>query len=196
MTMDLSGAIITENPQPLFIRRQWYLSAEYVLPVLSLLNFLWALTSSIGGFGYTVGSGVWKSLQPNLYLFYEGYTYPYKATEFKLSGPGIPKIQWFYDSSKKIFTNPKGSSEISRFPWLSAEIKHLDLTLYDITEFIESIRYCSNETEIPSAEHVISAWSLDSGIVLDKVSQLQLSVINEEGDNKHIPLYDCYVCGN
>jgi len=196
MTTDLSGVIITEDPQPLFIRRQWYLSADYVLPVISFLNLLWAITATVGGFGYTVGTGVWKSLQPNLYLFYEGYDYPYKATEFKLSGPGIPSIEWFYDSSKKMFTNSKGSSVVSRFPWLSAEIKHLDLTLYDITEFIESLRYSSDETKYPSAERVISAWSLESGIVLDKVGSLTLSIINEDDDTQHIPLYDCYVCGN
>jgi hypothetical protein len=95
-----------------------------------------------------------------------------------------------------MFTNPKGSSVVSRFPWLSAEIKYLDLTLYDITEFIESLRYCSDQTNYPSAERVISAWSLESGIVLDKVGSLTLSIINEDGDTQHIPLYDCYVCGN
>jgi len=38
---------------------------------------------------------------------------------------------------------------------------------------------------------VIAAWSLESGIVLDKVGSLKLSVINEEGENEEVDLYDC-----
>ena len=189
--MDLSGVLI-EQPQyqPMNVRR-WYLSPEYLLPVISLVKFLWAVTNTIGGFGYTVGTGVWKSLQPNLYFFYVGYDYPYKATDYKMRGPGIPSIEWFYDSSLKTFTRLNGSSVSRRFPWLSAEIKHVDLTLYDITDFIESLRYYNDDETGPSAERVIAAWSLESGIVLDKVGSLKLSVINEEGENEEVELYDC-----
>lgn len=167
------------------------MSPEYLLPVLSFLKFVWSITSTVGGFGYTVGSGVWKSLQPDLYFFYLGYNSPYKASDYKMKGPGIPSIEWFYDSSKKTFTTPNGSSVSRRFPWLSAEIKHVDLTLYDITDFIDSLRYYNDDETGPSAERVISAWSIESGIVLDKVGLLKLSVINEDGESQDIILYEC-----
>ena len=181
--------MIVEQPQ--HVVRTWYLSPEYVLPLFSLIKFLWSFTNRIGVFGYTIGNVVWKTLQPNLYLFYAGYDYPYRASDYRMKGPGIPSIEWFYNSSNKVFTTANGSSMSRRFPWLSAEIKHVDLTLYDITDFVESLRYYNSEETCPSAERVIAAWSLESGIVLDKVGSLKLSVINEDGETEEVDLYDC-----
>ena len=73
----------------------------------------------------------------------------------------------------------------------------MNLTLYDITEFVESIRFFHDEgvpsvpsaTSVPSAEHVLSAWSLESGILLNKSGSLVLSVIDENGEGEDIPLY-------
>ena len=171
--------------------KRWYLSADYVLPVISVVKTLWSVGSSVGGFTYNIGSGIWKSLQPSIYIFYEGHDYPYRATDYKMTGPGIPSVEWFYDSSSKTFSTPTGSSSARRFPWLSAEIKHVDLTLYDITDFIDSLRYYNTEESAPSAERIIATWSLESGIVLDKVGSLKLSVINEDGENEEIELYEC-----
>jgi hypothetical protein len=173
------------------IVKRWYVPTEYIVPLLSLVNTIWSVTASVGGFTYTVGSTIWKSLQPNLYIFYQGHDYPYKATDYKMTGPGVPSVEWFYDSSSKVFSTPSGSSSPRRFPWLSAEIKHVDLTLYDITDFVDSLRYYNTEEVAPSAERIIAVWSLESGIVLDKVGSLKLSVINEEGVDEEVSLYEC-----
>ena len=183
------GHVVTYN--------QWSISPEYAVYALVTFNFLWTVTKSITGFTYTVGKGVWKTLQPDTYYFFEGYDAAYKATDYSKSGPGIPAVEWVYDSKKKTFVSPMGSPLSHHLPWLSAEIKHANLTLYDITEFVESIRYfhdvgmpsATTVTTVPSAEHVLSAWSLESGIVLDKSGSLVLSVINENGEGQEIPLY-------
>jgi hypothetical protein len=179
--------------QPLIVHNQWSISPEYALYALVTFNFLWTVTKSVTEFTYTVGKSVWKTLQPDTYYFFQGYDAAYKASDYTRSGPGVPPVEWLYDSKKKTFMNPMGSQRSHHLPWLSAEIKHMNLTLYDITEFVESIRYFHDEgssaTWVPSAEHVLSAWSLESGILLDKSGSLVLSVIDENGDGEEIPLY-------
>jgi len=182
--------------QPLIVHNQWSISPEYALYALVTFNFLWTVTKSVTEFTYTVGKSVWRTLQPDTYYFFQGYDAAYKASDYTRSGPGVPPVEWLYDSKKKTFMNPMGSQRSHHLPWLSAEIKHMNLNLYDITEFVESIRYFHDEgssvpsaTSVPSAEHVLSAWSLESGILLDKSGSLVLSVIDENGDGEEIPLY-------
>jgi len=181
------------HDQPLIVHNQWSISPEYALYALVTFNFLWTVTKSVTEFTYTVGKSVWRNLQPDTYYFFQGYDAAYKASDYTRSGPGVPPVEWLYDSKKKTFMNPMGSQRSHHLPWLSAEIKHMNLTLYDITEFVESIRYFHDEgssaTSVPSAEHVLSAWSLESGILLDKSGSLVLSVIDENGDGEEIPLY-------
>ena len=185
------------HDQPLVVHNQWSISPQYALYALVTFNFLWTVTKSITGFTYTVGKSVWKTLQPDTYYFFEGYDAAYKASDYTRSGPGVPPVEWVYDSKKKSFMNPMGSQRSHHLPWLSAEIKHMNLTLYDITEFVESIRFFHDEgvpsvpsaTSVPSAEHVLSAWSLESGILLNKSGSLVLSVIDENGEGEDIPLY-------
>ena len=182
------------HDQPLVVHNQWSISPQYALYALVTFNFLWTVTKSITGFTYTVGKSVWKTLQPDTYYFFEGYDAAYKASDYTRSGPGVPPVEWVYDSKKKTFMNPMGSQRSHHLPWLSAEIKHMNLTLYDITEFVESIRFFHDEgvpsaTSVPSAEHVLSAWSLESGILLNKSGSLVLSVIDENGEGEDIPLY-------
>ena len=176
------------HDQPLVVHNQWSISPQYALYALVTFNFLWTVTKSITGFTYTVGKSVWKTLQPDTYYFFEGYDAAYKASDYTRSGPGVPPVEWVYDSKKKTFMNPMGSQRSHHLPWLSAEIKHMNLTLYDITEFVESIRFFHDEG-VPSAEHVLSAWSLESGILLNKSGSLVLSVIDENGEGEDIPLY-------
>ena len=185
------------HDQPLVVHNQWSISPQYALYALVTFNFLWTVTKSITGFTYTVGKSVWKTLQPDTYYFFEGYDAAYKASDYTRSGPGVPPVEWVYDSKKKTFMNPMGSQRSHHLPWLSAEIKHMNLTLYDITAFVESIRFFHDEgvpsvpsaTSVPSAEHVLSAWSLESGILLNKSGSLVLSVIDENGEGEDIPLY-------
>ena len=188
------------HDQPLVVHNQWSISPQYALYALVTFNFLWTVTKSITGFTYTVGKSVWKTLQPDTYYFFEGYDAAYKASDYTRSGPGVPPVEWVYDSKKKTFMNPMGSQRSHHLPWLCAEIKHMNLTLYDITEFVESIRFFHDEgvpsatsvpsvTTVPSAEHVLSAWSLESGILLNKSGSLVLSVIDENGEGEDIPLY-------
>ena len=179
------------HDQPLVVHNQWSISPQYALYALVTFNFLWTVTKSITGFTYTVGKSVWKTLQPDTYYFFEGYDAAYKASDYTRSGPGVPPVEWVYDSKKKTFMNPMGSQRSHHLPWLSAEIKHMNLTLYDITEFVESIRFFHDEgvPSVPSAEHVLSAWSLESGILLNKSGSLVLSVIDENGEGEDIPLY-------
>ena len=185
------------HDQPLVVHNQWSISPQYALYALVTFNFLWTVTKSITGFTYTVGKSVWKTLQPDTYYFFEGYDAAYKASDYTRSGPGVPPVEWVYDSKKKTFMNPMGSQRSHHLPWLCAEIKHMNLTLYDITEFVESIRFFHDEgvpsvpsaTSVPSAEHVLSAWSLESGILLNKSGSLVLSVIDENGEGEDIPLY-------
>ena len=65
-------------------------------------------------------------------------------------------------------------------------MKYNDLVLYDISEFLQEVKWSGLER--PSAARVLAAWSLDSGIVLNSVNGITLSTINEDGTESNLDL--------
>ena len=153
------------------------------------LQLVWTLLSRAASTTQSVSQGVVRSLQTQLYVFFKDSTYPYRAQNTVLAGPGIAPIEWYYNADTKVFLsstlyNSTNEYETHHFEWLSGEVKYNDLTLYDITEFLQQVRW--GGATRPTPAHVLSAWSLHSGIVLNLREGLILKTINEDGSESSL----------
>lgn len=156
-------------------------SLIFINTSIMFLSILWNLVNRMR-------KNVSKSFGKDVYVFFERNDTPYHTADFKTSGPGISPVAWYYDSKTKTFSNPTFCTSTHHFPMLTAQIKYGDMLLYDISEFVDTLRYNSAGT-VPQPELILAAWSLESGVVLSKSNTLKLSTITDEGDNREIPLY-------
>lgn len=172
----------------------WQIPPEWGVRALILLNYTTTFISYVGSFIWKLGRGIVKSFQPETYVFFTDSDVPYNRNELNLDAPGVAQIAWYYDASKHIFISTRlfNTSEhihVHHLPYLSAEIKYNDLVLQDLTDFIERVRWAGDlDQGPPSASVLLGAWSLQTGIILQKSESLRLIVINEEGNEQTISL--------
>lgn len=172
----------------------WEISPEWGIRLLLFWNATSTFLSTVGGFLWRVGRGVWKGLQPEMFVFFTDSTFPYNKHDLNLTAPGIASIAWYYDPLQRTFIagrlhDTSDNIRVHHLPFLSAEIKYEGLTLHDITEFMETIRWAGEPDQAPpSAALLLSAWSLHTGIVLHKSEGLKLTVIDDQGNEQNLPL--------
>lgn len=180
---DHTGPHLTHAPVNHAAQTLQYLQ-RFGLQTFLWLQFLWALLGQAASTTQTVGLGVVRSLQTHLYVFFQNSTYPYRQQDIVLAGPGIAPVEWYYNADTKTFVshavyNTSTDYETHHFEWLSGLVKYNDLVLYDISEFLQQLRWAG--TSRPSIARVLSAWSLHSGTVLALTDSLTLQVINTDG---------------
>jgi hypothetical protein len=164
----------------IFLIRFFNLSAE-------CLQALWQFLTS-------VVKGVKRGLRDNIYVFFQGSSHPYYLDDIQMTSPAIPPVEWYYNAKSHTFISARlyNTSEqyhTHHIPYLTAEVKYNDLILYDISDFINSVRWAGEEGEtMPNADHLVSAWTLSSGIVLQRSDAMALSVINTDGEDARVPL--------
>jgi hypothetical protein len=127
-----------------------------------------------------------------MYVFFQNSNYPYRSQEITLAGPGIAPIDWYYNADKMLFVsypvyNTSSLYETHHLEWLSGQVRYNDLVLYDITEFLQQVRWAGSAR--PSPARVLAAWSLHSGIVLNATEGLTLQVISEDGSESSLRLH-------
>jgi hypothetical protein len=112
----------------------------------------------------------------------------------KVDSAASASLEWVYSPEKKEFRHVDSSDDDAvYFPYLSAEIYHGNLRLYDISDFVSQLKWIGSITSPdarPSAKHILSAWSLETGVVLDVTLPLSLHAINEVGEEENILLAD------
>lgn len=155
------------------------------------LQLVWSLLSQAGSVAQSVTTGVLRGLQSQVYVFFQGSTYPYRLFDYTLTGPGVPAPEWFYDADKKIFYsstvyNTTTEYELHHFEWLSGHVRYNNLILYDVSEYLQQIKWVGRER--PSAAHVLAAWAIHSGVVLTLLDGITLSTINEDASESNVPL--------
>lgn len=173
------------------------LNELYFQSMIALVRFL-MLTMNFLGTSWDVvkktGKAVRNSFQDTLYVFFEGSSYPYPLEDLVLNSPGVPPVEWYYNASKNTFVTARLQTNSQHYtthhiPFLSAQIQYNDLTLYDISDFIDSVRWAGEDGEpMPNVDHLVSAWSLSSGIVVQRSPSMKLLVINTDGNDAQIPL--------
>jgi hypothetical protein len=155
---------------------------------LQFVNLVWAFLTTATQVTKKISTNVYRGFQAESYYFFKDSAVPWDARRVNLSSAGSPHVDWYYNAETKTFRRQENDGHLHHFPYLTAEIYHGDLALYDITSFTESLRWTGGETA-PSANHVLAAWYIDTGVLLDPSLPLVLRVINEEGDQTEIPLH-------
>lgn len=154
------------------------------IQALLWIQVLWNALSYASEKTTVVTKSVLRAVQPKLYVFFEGSSYPYRLQDYTLAGPGIAPVEWFYNADTKVFVDSRIYNSSLEYPtqhfeWLSGEIKYNNLVLHDISDFLEEIRWAGRQK--PSCSRVLAAWSLSSGIVLNPKEALTLHTINQDG---------------
>ena len=124
-----------------------------------------------------------------IYKFLKDSVYPYD-NNYNMDKPAL-----MYNMDKNLFYNSGSLLQLELgtplpIPILSLEIVDKnDKILYDLTDFIESMRYIklSDSYTKPSIGHIISVWQLHSKIILD-TSQVCVIYINNNGDTVGIDI--------
>ena len=132
------------------------------------------------------------------YIFFDFNPAPYLHTSVKETASGSATPLWLYDSDTRIFTqyDIEGSGRggtMCRLPILSLEIIYKDKIEYDLTEFIDTIRVRSigdDTKSAPSIPHILGAWGLQSGVILDSMRGFEIRLIDEIANTIEMPPFE------
>lgn len=162
----------------------WQYTQQFGIQAFFWIQFLWRILSVVASTTQTVSKGVIRSLQAQQYVFFERSNYPYRLQDYSLTGPGVASVEWYYDAEKTLFVssslyNTTTDYNTHHLEWLTGQIRYNNLVLYDISDFLQQVKWAGNSR--PSAQRVMAAWSLQSGIVLSGMDGITLQTINEDG---------------
>lgn len=126
-----------------------------------------------------------------VYVFFKGDSTPYDSRHITLDGPGIASVAWIYNKNTKTFksSNVTMQTHAKYLEWLSASIQYNGLNLYSLDDVIEGTHYLDSTGTMPSNDILVAAWSLTSGIVLDKTIDLKLFIIHSDGREEIVSLW-------
>ncbi len=132
-------------------------------------------------FGSALVSATYVAYQPNVYVFFDGYDFPFKASTLTTETPGTPRPYWYYNATTKLFykTSPHGESHT--FSFLSMSLSFSNMNLHSLDDFLSQQHYIGDQ---PPPLVVIGAWCQMNGIVLDKALDFKIHVITELGEEK------------
>ncbi len=167
-------------------RSQWISRESLLYWSIHITTLVWNYSSLAAYYVFKAAQGAYRGVQNKTYYFFEHSTVPYESSHVKLNSPGVPTIEWVYDFDSRVFRKSESTDETKHLPFLTAEIYHEGLSLYDLTEFVQSIHYSG--TVAPTAHHILGAWFLHTGILLDTSLPMSLKVFTEEGEEVVIPL--------
>jgi hypothetical protein len=183
VTSNMMREIIDEQNRR---RSQWMTRESLLYWSIHLTTLFWNYSSLAAYYVFKAAQGAYRGVQNQTFYFFEHSTVPYNASHVKLNSPGTPTIEWTYDFDSRVFRKSESTDEMKHLPFLTAEIYHEGLSLYDLTEFVQSIHYSG--TVAPTAHHILGAWFLHTGILLDTSLPMSLKVFTEEGEEVVIPL--------
>lgn len=170
----------------------WNYAQRATIQTFLWLQLLWRVLSAVASTTQTIGKGVLRSLQSQHYVFFTGSNYPYRLQDYSLTGPGVAQVEWYYDAETKRFIssslyNTTTEYSLHHLEWLTGQIRYNDLVLYDISDFLQQVKWAGNTK--PSAARVMAAWSLQSGVVLSGMNGITLRTINEDGTESTLPYH-------
>ena len=157
---------------------------------------LW--TSSLKVYLRRVYSVIEQLTRPNIYVFLENYPQPFPARFLSLENSHTAVPELLYDADTNIFfpyntdfsyKNLIEEYKPERLPILSIEILDKDSTvIFDLTDFIDKIRYVNvSGVDAPELSEIISAWSIESYIILNKTKYI-VRYISNDGEMCEVPL--------
>jgi hypothetical protein len=139
---------------------------------------------------------VWIALEESLtgkgYIFFELNPAPYPELAVNEKASGSAEPEWVYDADQKIFTQYGATGGKNKpLPILSLEILYKDKVFYDLTDFAEMIRLRTVTGDLaPCIPHILGAWSLSSGVVLDATRGFEVRLVDMEANTFEVSPFD------
>jgi hypothetical protein len=139
---------------------------------------------------------VWIALEESLtgkeYIFFELNPAPYAELAVNEKASGSARAEWLYDADQKIFTQYGATGGQNKpLPILSLEILYKDKVFYDLTDFAEMIRLRTAAGNLaPCIPHILGAWSLSSGVVLDATRGFEVRLVDMEANTFEVSPFD------
>lgn len=136
-------------------------------------------------------AAVTDAFAEEVFVFFKGDSTPYHVRHIVQDGPGIASIAWSYNKNTKTFTasNAAPHTHPKYLEWLSASIQYNGLNLYSLDDVIEGTKYVDTNGVMPSNDILVAAWSLTSGVVLDKTIDLKLFIIHSDSREEVVSLW-------
>lgn len=133
------------------------------------------------------------SLEKKTYILFENISTPYPIENVVLGSPSSAVPDWYYLPDTNTFVRwevGKSVDETIRFAFYNKSLPVLSMvitlsgeTLFDLTDFIGTVCVSSHlQNDFPSVAHILGAWSLTSGTVLDQGVDFNASMIDESAN--------------
>jgi hypothetical protein len=132
------------------------------------------------------------------YILFKDIAFPVleNLTNVESSKSALPQWKYIADQYQFFEWYPGGKTTVQNcvssdsLPMLSMEILDGDEVIYDLTDFIAKVRvYNSTDTPSLSIEHIVAAWMLDAGTVLNPSRNYTVRYINTNAVTIELPLY-------
>ena len=174
---------------------------------LSVYNSVTKVTESTISAAQKIYRALYGAFIPDSFVFFDGVVYPYPEAIINPTASTSATPVWRYLSETKQFVawslrSSLESAQMSHsLPILSMDIYEGDNTVYDLTDFTEKIRvYNDSMTPLsPSVAHIVSAWTLCSGIVLDPSRDFRIRYMTQDAETVEVGLDYNYIinsCGD
>ena len=146
------------------------ISPNLIVWAVGMYNIVTKLTDVCRNNASRVRRAISTITEPREYIFFHTNPAPYLRTNVNADASGSIKPMWIYNADTRVFYKYDGDDYIIKpvpLPVLSLEILYENKVVYDLTEFLETVRVAAYDANSPSVQHLLGAWSLSSGIVLD-----------------------------
>jgi hypothetical protein len=159
------------------------------LCALRVYNSLDKMITSLFKTVSLVYTAITHSLKKKTYILFENISTPYPIENVVFGSPSSAVPDWYYLPDTNTFVRWQVGKSVDELmfsafynkslPVLSMDITLSDETLFDLTDFIGTVCVSSHlENDFPSVAHIIGAWSLTSGVVLDQSRPFNASMID------------------
>ena len=131
------------------------------------------------------------------YLLFERIATPYNRSDVNLGSASSALPLWYYRDDTRTFvewnlhyTMEEGEKmhDPSEVPVLSIAITDGERIIHDLTDYMESVRIFHSTGAVPSVAHILGAWSLSSGIVVNPSNNYFVTVITSTADTVILPM--------
>jgi hypothetical protein len=169
---------------------------SFVLWFLSLYNTFMSFFDGVAHLYKKIRMAIYEN---KTYIFFKDISHPVleNMTNVESSKSALPQWKYVADQYQFFEWYPGGKTTVQNclssecLPMLSTEILDGDEVIYDLTEFIQAVRvYKSTEAGLsPSVDHIVAAWMLHAGTVLNPSRNYTVRYINMNADTVELPLY-------
>jgi hypothetical protein len=142
---------------------------------------------------HTLYTGVRNAFSVKTHILFEGISTPYDKVLVNTGAPSSAMPLWWYNKDETAFIewSPLNDRDVKKgvsLPILSMTIVDEGRAIHDLTDFLETVRVFHTNGVFPSIAHILGAWSLSSGIVLNTKREYFASIITSDADTLALPV--------